>query len=186
MIPDASACCSADSISRAKQILAMIPGRATGAYSHSQGIKGLRDAIASGIASRDGFPANADDIFLTDGASPGVHLMMQLLIRNEKDGILVPIPQYPLYSASIALHGGALVPYYLNESTGWGLETSDVKKQLEDARSRGINVRALVVINPGNPTGQVYAHLFLCGLKNFLSCRDYGVHAIFYLFIGTC
>uniref|UniRef100_A0A452XY43 Aminotransferase class I/classII large domain-containing protein n=1 Tax=Aegilops tauschii subsp. strangulata TaxID=200361 RepID=A0A452XY43_AEGTS len=145
---------SADSISRAKQILALIPGRATGAYSHSQGIKGLRDAIASGIASRDGFPANADDIFLTDGASPGVHLMMQLLIRNEKDGILVPIPQYPLYSASIALHGGSLVPYYLNESTGWGLEISDVKKQLEDARSRGIDVRALVVINPGNPTGQ--------------------------------
>ncbi|EMS46317.1 Alanine aminotransferase 2 [Triticum urartu] len=162
---------SADSISRAKQILALIPGRATGAYSHSQGIKGLRDAIASGIASRDGFPANADDIFLTDGASPGVHLMMQLLIRNEKDGILVPIPQYPLYSASIALHGGSLVPYYLNESTGWGLEISDVKKQLEDARSRGIDVRALVVINPGNPTGQ----------KTFLVCFNYGVHSIYLL-----
>jgi alanine transaminase len=109
MIPDASSFYSADSISRAKQILASIPGKATGAYSHSQGIKGLRDAIAAGITSRDGFPANADDIFLTDGASPGVHLMMQLLIRNENDGILVPIPQYPLYSASIALHGGTLV-----------------------------------------------------------------------------
>uniref|UniRef100_A0A0E0M778 Alanine aminotransferase 1 n=1 Tax=Oryza punctata TaxID=4537 RepID=A0A0E0M778_ORYPU len=148
---------SADAISRATTILASIPGRATGAYSHSQGIKGLRDAIAAGIASRDGYPANADDIFLTDGASPGVHMMMQLLIRNEKDGILCPIPQYPLYSASIALHGGALVPYYLNESTGWGLEISDLKKQLEDARSKGIDVRALVVINPGNPTGQVLA-----------------------------
>ncbi|KXG38639.1 alanine aminotransferase 2 isoform X2 [Sorghum bicolor] len=148
---------SADAISRAKQILATIPGRATGAYSHSQGIKGLRDAIAAGITSRDGFPANADDIFITDGASPGVHMMMQLLIRNEKDGILCPIPQYPLYSASIALHGGALVPYYLDEKTGWGLEISDLKKQLEDARSKGIDVRALVVINPGNPTGQVLA-----------------------------
>ncbi|XP_072991312.1 alanine aminotransferase 2 [Typha latifolia] len=148
---------SSDAIARARQILGAIPGRATGAYSHSQGIKGLRDAIAAGITARDGFTANADDIFLTDGASPGVHMMMQLLISSEKDGILCPIPQYPLYSASIALHGGSLVPYYLEEATGWGLELSEVKKQLEDARSKGITVRALVVINPGNPTGQVLA-----------------------------
>ncbi|KAL5702518.1 alanine transaminase [Ranunculus cassubicifolius] len=148
---------SADSIERAFTILEQIPGRATGAYSHSQGIKGLRDAIAAGIAERDGFPAKADDIFLTDGASPAVHMMMQLLIRSEKDGIFCPIPQYPLYSASIALHGGTLVPYFLNEATGWGMEVSELKKQLEDARSKGITVRALVVINPGNPTGQVLA-----------------------------
>ncbi|KAF5733468.1 Alanine aminotransferase 2 [Tripterygium wilfordii] len=148
---------SADSIERAWQILDQIPGRATGAYSHSQGIKGLRDTIAAGIEVRDGFPADPNDLFLTDGASPAVHMMMQLLIRSEKDGILCPIPQYPLYSASIALHGGSLVPYYLDEATGWGLEVSDLKKQLEDAKSKGIAVRALVVINPGNPTGQVLA-----------------------------
>lgn len=47
------------------------------------------------------------------------------------------------------------VPYYLDEATGWGLEISELKKQLEDAKSKGITVRALVVINPGNPTGQV-------------------------------
>ncbi|KAG6516496.1 hypothetical protein ZIOFF_026961 [Zingiber officinale] len=147
----------ADAIARAQQILDVIPGKATGAYSHSQGIKGLRDAIAAGISYRDGFPANPDDIFLTDGASPAVHMMMQLLIRSEKDGILCPIPQYPLYSASIALHGGSLVPYYLDESTGWGLEIAELKKQLDVARSKGVTVRALVVINPGNPTGQVLA-----------------------------
>ncbi|CAL0317985.1 unnamed protein product [Lupinus luteus] len=146
---------STDSIERAWTIVDQIPGRATGAYSHSQGIKGLRDAIAAGIEARDGFPADPNDIFLTDGASPAVHMMMQLLIRSENDGILCPIPQYPLYSASIALHGGTLVPYYLDEATGWGLEISELKKQLEDAKSKGINVRALVVINPGNPTGQV-------------------------------
>ena len=47
------------------------------------------------------------------------------------------------------------VPYYLDEATGWGLEVSSLKKQLEAAKSQGITVRALVVINPGNPTGQV-------------------------------
>lgn len=146
---------SSDAIERAWQILEKIPGRATGAYSHSQGIKGLRDEIAAGIAARDGFHASGDNIFLTDGASPAVHMMMQLLISSESDGILCPIPQYPLYSASIALHGGSLVPYFLNEETGWGLDVDELKKQLEEARSKGITVRALVVINPGNPTGQV-------------------------------
>ncbi|GAB2268883.1 Alanine aminotransferase 1, mitochondrial [Dionaea muscipula] len=148
---------SADAIERAYQILDQIPGRATGAYSHSQGVKGLRDTIAAGIEARDGFPADPNDIFLTDGASPGVHMMMQLLLRSEQDGILCPIPQYPLYSASIALHGGTLVPYYLDEATGWGLEVLELKNQLEAAKSRGVTVRALVVINPGNPTGQVLA-----------------------------
>ncbi|QCE02446.1 alanine aminotransferase 2-like [Vigna unguiculata] len=146
---------SADAIERAWKIVEQIPGRATGAYSHSQGVKGLRDTIAAGIEERDGFPANPDDIFMTDGASPAVHNMMQLLIRSENDAILCPIPQYPLYSASIALHGGFLVPYYLNEASGWGLEIPELKKQLDAAKSKGINVRALVVINPGNPTGQV-------------------------------
>ena len=47
------------------------------------------------------------------------------------------------------------VPYYLDEATGWSLNISEVKSQLETARSKGITVRALVVINPGNPTGQV-------------------------------
>lgn len=51
------------------------------------------------------------------------------------------------------------VPYYLDEATGWGLEISELKKQLEAAKSKGINVRALVVINPGNPTGQVHGML---------------------------
>ncbi|XP_057504967.1 alanine aminotransferase 2, mitochondrial-like isoform X2 [Actinidia eriantha] len=148
---------SADAIERVWQILDQIPGRATGAYSHSQGIKGLRDTIAAGIEARDGFPADPNDIFLTDGASPAVQMMMQLLIRSENDGILCPTPQYPLYSASIALHGGTLVSYYLDEATGWGLEISELKMQLEVAKSKGFSVRALVVINPGNPTGKVLA-----------------------------
>ncbi|KAK9726836.1 hypothetical protein RND81_05G240600 [Saponaria officinalis] len=164
---------SADSIERAWKILDQIPGRATGAYSHSQGIKGLRETIAAGIEARDGFPANANDIFLTDGASPGVHMMMQLLLRSEQDGILCPIPQYPLYSASIALHGGTLVPYYLDEATGWGLEISELKKQLDTARSNGITVRALVVINPGNPTGQVLAEANQQQIVEF--CKNEGL-----------
>ncbi|XP_078156656.1 alanine aminotransferase 2-like [Carex rostrata] len=146
---------SSDAISRARQIRAMLSGNSTGAYSHSKGAKGLREMIAAGIALRDGYPANAEDIFLTDGVSSAVHMIMQLLIRSERDGILCPIPQYPLYSASIALHGGKLVPYELNEASGWGLEVFELKRRVDMAREDGIYVRALVVINPGNPTGQV-------------------------------
>lgn len=146
---------SPDAIARAKGILDMVPSRAIGAYSHSRGNKGLRDAVAAGICARDGFPNNSDDIFLTDGATPAVHMMMQFLIRSEKDGILCPVPQCPLYSASICFHGGCFVPYYLDESQGWKLALLEVKKQLENARCKEITVRAMVVINPGNPSGQV-------------------------------
>ncbi|KAB1995585.1 hypothetical protein ES319_D13G171100v1 [Gossypium barbadense] len=197
-------CCSADSIEQARKILDQIPGRATGAYSHSQGIKGLCDTIAAAIEARDGFPADPNDIFMTDGASPAVsfhlklscymfhefltkacmtdwiflpyfqvHMMMQSLIKSEKDGILCPIPQYPLYSASIALHGGTLVSYYLDEATGWGLEVSELKKQLQEAKSNGITVRALVVINPGNPTRQVLAEENQKAIVEF--CKEEGL-----------
>ncbi|PPD82278.1 hypothetical protein GOBAR_DD20782 [Gossypium barbadense] len=164
---------SADSIEQARKILDQIPGRATGAYSHSQGIKGLCDTIAAAIEARDGFPADPNDIFMTDGASPAVHMMMQSLIKSEKDGILCPIPQYPLYSASIALHGGTLVSYYLDEATGWGLEVSELKKQLQEAKSNGITVRALVVINPGNPTRQVLAEENQKAIVEF--CKEEGL-----------
>ncbi|MCO5586740.1 hypothetical protein L7F22_040682 [Adiantum nelumboides] len=97
---------SSDSIGRAKDITHSILKRVNGAYSHN---KALRAAIAEGIENRDGFPADIEDIFLTDGTCPGVHILMQLVIASDRDGILCPIPYCPLYSASIALHGGALV-----------------------------------------------------------------------------
>ncbi|KAL6641153.1 hypothetical protein ACP70R_019334 [Stipagrostis hirtigluma subsp. patula] len=146
---------SSDAIARAREILDLFPGRATGGYSHCQGTEGLQVAIAAGIASRDGFPCNAEDIFMTDGASPPVHMMMHVLIRDEKDGILCPIPSHSLYTNSMVLRGATLVPYYLDESRGWELSMSDLKEQLNGARSKGIVVRGLVVINPGNPTGHV-------------------------------
>lgn len=71
---------------------------------------------------RDGVPAHANDIFLTDGASPAAQVLLRSMIRKKTDGVLVPIPQYPLYSASVALYGGTLVPYYLNEPKEWCLE----------------------------------------------------------------
>nr|CAB3457131.1 unnamed protein product [Digitaria exilis] len=122
---------------------------------YAEGVKSLRQAVADGISARDGYPSDPDDIFLTDGASSAVNMMMQILIRSHEDGILCPLPEYPLYSASIILHGGTMVAYNLTEDRDWSLEIFEVKRCLEEARSAGLTVRAMVVINPGNPTGQV-------------------------------
>ncbi|CAN6210809.1 unnamed protein product [Urochloa humidicola] len=152
---EARALFSACAMKRARKIINSIPGKETGGYTNSQGVKSLRQAVADGISARDGYRSKPDDIFLTDGASAAVNMMLQILIRSHEDGILCPLPEYPLYSASIILHGGTMVPYNLTEDRGWGLEIFEVKRCLEEARSAGLTVRAMVVINPGNPTGQV-------------------------------
>lgn len=73
------------------------------------------------ILGRDGYSSDWSDIFLTNGASPAIQNILSMIIRNEKDGILIPIPQYPLYTASIRLFGGAALPYELDEENGWAL-----------------------------------------------------------------
>lgn len=60
---------------------------------------------------------------MTDGASQGVHILFSSIICNKKDSILVPIPIYPLYTASISLYGGSPAPYYLDENDSWGFST---------------------------------------------------------------
>lgn len=92
---------------------------------------------------------------MCNGASEAVRIAFASLIRNSNDGILVPIPQYPLYSALITLGGGELMPYFLNEDAGWTCGVEDVQRSIDEAQLNGVSPRAIVVINPGNPTGQV-------------------------------
>lgn len=90
-----------------------------------------------------------------DGASSSVHLLLSAMIKDAQDAFLVPVPQYPLYSAALTLYGGTLVPYYLDEDNGWAVDVDSIHASIEDLKSRGLRVRGIVVINPGNPTGQV-------------------------------
>ena len=126
-----------------------------GAYTDSKGMLFVREAVADFIRARDGIAADPEAIFLTDGASKAVQAALRILIADAHDGILIPIPQYPLYSASIALLGGAQVPYHLDEASGWKISRDALESACERARADGIRVRAIVVINPGNPTGAV-------------------------------
>jgi alanine transaminase len=150
--PAVQALYPADVIERARAYAEAVPS--VGAYSDSQGVKLVREQCAAFISARDGHPASADDIFLTDGASAGVKALMQLLVRDSRDAVLVPIPQYPLYSATTTLLNGTMVPYYLDESASWGVHIEELKRAYRDAKGAGSEARAIVVINPGNPTGQ--------------------------------
>jgi aspartate/methionine/tyrosine aminotransferase len=119
-----------------------------------QGVPLIRKRVAEFIENRDGFPADPEDIFLTAGASIGVQSILMTTIENENSGIMIPIPQYPLYTASIDMYGGKAVPYYLDESREWGLAHDELKRSINEANKAGVDVKALCVINPGNPTGQ--------------------------------
>jgi len=126
-----------------------------GAYTESKGYRFVREAVAEFIQARDGIAADPEAIYLTDGASKGAQAVLRLLVGGPRDGIMIPIPQYPLYSATITLCGGAQVGYHLDEAHGWKLSREALDVAFERARSNGVRVRCLVVINPGNPTGGV-------------------------------
>nr|AIT69915.1 alanine transaminase [Undaria pinnatifida] len=147
-----------DVVDRAKAYAAGLGG-GVGAYTNSQGIPAVREEIAAFITERDGHPARADRIYLTNGASEGVRILLTCLLRSGglKDGLLTPIPQYPLYSASLTLLGGTLVPYHLSEGGNWGVEMDNLRESLATARAGGVEVRGIAVINPGNPTGNILA-----------------------------
>jgi aspartate/methionine/tyrosine aminotransferase len=144
----------ADAIETAKAILKGSK-HGLGAYSESKGVRFIREAVAEFIRQRDGIDADAEAVFLTDGASKGVQMILNLLLASPADGIMIPIPQYPLYSATITLYGGRIVPYYLDESDHWKLNRSMLDDSLRAARAQGTKVKAICIINPGNPTGAV-------------------------------
>jgi len=147
----------ADVIETAKKVLAGTK-HGVGAYSESKGVRFIRDAVADFIRERDSIPADPDAIYLTDGASKGVQTALRLLIAGPQDGIMIPIPQYPLYSATLTLYEGKQIDYYLDERNDWKLSQDMLEMSLFEARKFGVNVKAICVLNPGNPTGSVLDH----------------------------
>ncbi|KAH0580306.1 hypothetical protein H2248_001816 [Termitomyces sp. 'cryptogamus'] len=140
-----------DVIARAKELIDELGS--VGAYSHSQGVPLIRNNVARFIEDRDGYPSSPNNIFLTAGASAGVSLLLSMLIASPNCGVLIPIPQYPLYTAALAQFNGRAVPYYLDESSGWSTSVASVEAAIEKASKEGTETKILVIINPGNPTG---------------------------------
>lgn len=143
-----------DIIERVKFILKKHP-HGTGAYSQSAGVPFVRQTIADFISERDGIPADKEHIILTDGASKGVQAAITALLNKPEDGIMIPIPQYPLYSATITLMGGRQIGYFLDEENSWQLNQEILEGSIKKAKKEGTNPVAIAVINPGNPTGAI-------------------------------
>jgi alanine transaminase len=140
-----------DVIERAQRLLKEIGS--VGAYSHSQGVLGIRRSVAKFIEARDGYPVDPDNLFLTVGASAGVSNLLMTLCSSPTSGILIPVPQYPLYTATLSLLNASPVPYYLNETSNWSTDLNHIRDEISLARDSGIDVKCIVIINPGNPTG---------------------------------
>ncbi|KAI3321148.1 PLP-dependent transferase [Xylariaceae sp. AK1471] len=140
-----------DVLDRAKFLLKNVGS--VGAYSASAGVPVIKESVAKFLEKRDGFPADPAHVYLSAGASSGVNTLLHILCAAPTSGILVPIPQYPLYTASLSVLNGTCVPYYLDEAAQWGTSLEAIKEAYHAAKSNGTDVRAIVVINPGNPTG---------------------------------
>lgn len=171
--PAASQMFPQDALERARFFHKVVGQSGTGAYTNSQGLSGVRELVADFIAERDGHPSSPNDIFLTNGASAAIELTLNALIAGENDAIMVPIPQYPIYSALITRLGGTRIGYELEEETGWRITKEELETQMQDARAQNKNVRGMVLINPGNPTGQVLDRSDLEMVAKF--CAENGI-----------
>jgi len=147
----------ADIVARARAVLAQHPP-GTGAYTQSCGLPFVRRQVAAFIARRDGITADPNHVILTDGASRAIELVLMSLIAGPDTGILIPEPQYPLYSAAITLYGGRQVRYAADETHHWQISREALEGAIAGARAGGIRLAAIVVINPGNPTGAVLCY----------------------------
>lgn len=119
------------------------------AYSDSKGIFSARKAIMQ-YCQLKGFPhVDIDDIYLGNGVSELISMSLQALL-NDGDEVLVPMPDYPLWTACVSLAGGNAVHYLCDEKANWYPDIDDIKSKITS------NTKAIVVINPNNPTGALY------------------------------
>jgi alanine-synthesizing transaminase len=116
-------------------------------YSPSPGTEEARSAVRR-QAERNGI-REIRDIIITQGASEGIELCLTGLLE-EGENVLMPQPGYPLYSSIMAKLNAEVNPYYLNEEDDWNLDIEDIERRINK------KTRAIVVINPNNPTGAVY------------------------------
>ena len=125
-----------DAKKRARRILQACGGNSLGFYSASQGFNCTCEDMAAFITGRDGVPADPDNIYLTTGASDGISTILKLLVSGagkSRTGEMIPIPQYPLYSAVISELNAVQVNYILDENC-WALNVDELRRALRQAK----------------------------------------------------
>ncbi|MBO3662065.1 pyridoxal phosphate-dependent aminotransferase [Microbacterium sp. NEAU-LLB] len=129
-------------------------------YSESRGILAARRAIVSRYEEIPGFPhVDPENVFLGNGVSELITMTMQALL-DEGDEVLIPAPDYPLWTAMTSLSGGTPVHYVCDENNGWNPDLEDIRSRITD------RTKAIVIINPNNPTGAVYSRETLEGIAD--------------------
>ena len=118
-------------------------------YSDSRGLYSGRKAVMQYSQQKGIANVDIDDVYLGNGASELIVMSMQALINNG-DEVLIPAPDYPLWTAAVSLSGGNPVHYLCDEASSWYPDIDDIRSKISD-KTRGI-----VIINPNNPTGAVY------------------------------
>lgn len=119
-------------------------------YSEARGIFSARKAVMQECQRRGVRDVDVDDIFLGNGVSELIVMAMQALLNNG-DEMLIPAPDYPLWTAAVSLSGGRPVHYLCDETKGWQPDLADMEARITK------HTRGIVVINPNNPTGAVYS-----------------------------
>lgn len=127
------------------------------AYCHQKGIFPAREAVVMQQQDRGVMDVTTDDVFIGNGVSELIMLAMRALI-NPGDEVLVPSPDYPLWTASVVIHAGKAVHYPCLPTNDFQPRPEDVEALITD------RTRAIVIINPNNPTGAVYSRETLRGL----------------------
>ncbi|MDR2518495.1 MAG: pyridoxal phosphate-dependent aminotransferase [Spirochaetaceae bacterium] len=118
-------------------------------YCDSQGLFAARKAVMHDFQSKGVMDVGIDDIFIGNGVSELIMIAMQGLL-DSGDEVLVPMPDYPLWTAAVTLAGGKAVHYLCDEGAAWNPDTADIAAKITGS------TKAVVVINPNNPTGAVY------------------------------
>ncbi|MDR0614438.1 MAG: pyridoxal phosphate-dependent aminotransferase [Lactobacillales bacterium] len=119
-------------------------------YSHSKGIFAARKAIMQYCQLKHFPNVDVGDIYTGNGISELIMMSMQALL-NDGDEVLVPMPDYPLWTAAISLAGGRAVHYFCDEQAKWYPDLDDLRKKVTS------RTKAIVIINPNNPTGALYS-----------------------------
>jgi len=123
-------------------------------YSDSKGMFAARKAIMHYCQSKNIRGVGLEDIYIGNGASELIVMAMQGLL-NTGDEVLVPAPDYPLWTAAVTLAGGTPRHYLCDEQNGWMPDLDDIRSKITP------NTRAIVIINPNNPTGALYSEAML-------------------------
>lgn len=118
-------------------------------YSDSKGIFSARKAVMQYCQLKNFPDVDVEDIYMGNGVSELISMSMQALL-NDGDEVLVPMPDYPLWTACISLGGGRAVHYLCDEAASWYPDIADIRSKITP------NTKAIVVINPNNPTGALY------------------------------